>query len=62
MFSRLNNPLSISVGGTGLGLYWAKRIVTLHGGRIKVTSKLGEGSTFTVILPKAPTDDSKDKA
>ena len=61
-FSRLNNPLSISVGGTGLGLYWAKRIVTLHGGRIKVTSKLGEGSTFTVTLPKEPTANDSKKA
>lgn len=50
-FSRLDNPLSVSVGGSGLGLYWAKRIVSLHKGKIKVESALGNGSTFTVHLP-----------
>lgn len=50
-FSRIPNPLSVEVGGTGLGLYWAYKIVRLHGGDIRVKSKLGEGSTFTVVLP-----------
>jgi PAS domain S-box-containing protein len=50
-FSRLDNPLSVTVGGTGLGLYWAKRIVSLHGGNIEVKSKPGEGSIFTIVLP-----------
>lgn len=49
-FSRLPNALSISVGGTGLGLYWAKRIVELHGGSITVRSTKTKGSTFTVTL------------
>lgn len=38
--------------GFGLGLSIADRIVTMHRGRIEVKSKWGEGSTFTVILPK----------
>jgi PAS domain S-box-containing protein len=50
-FSRLANPLSVSVGGTGLGLYWAKRVVELHNGTIEVESSYGEGSEFSVILP-----------
>lgn len=50
-FSRLDNPLSDVVGGTGLGLYWAKRIIDLHGGSIKAESEPGEGSTFTITLP-----------
>jgi PAS domain S-box-containing protein len=50
-FSRIDNPLSIKVGGTGLGLYWAKRIMDLHDGDIKVSTKPGKGSAFTIVLP-----------
>jgi len=50
-FSRVDNPLSITANGTGLGLYWAKKIVDLHRGSIVVTSKPNQGSTFTIILP-----------
>ncbi|MBQ5761604.1 MAG: HAMP domain-containing protein [Clostridia bacterium] len=38
---------------TGLGLAFVQKIVQIHGGKIEVRSKIGEGSTFTVILPKA---------
>jgi PAS domain S-box-containing protein len=50
-FLRLDNPLSIQVGGTGIGLYWAKKIVDLHGGDILLKSQLGKGTTFTVMIP-----------
>jgi len=50
-FSRLPNPLSHKVGGTGLGLYWAKKIVDLHGGDILVSSVPNEGTTFTIRIP-----------
>jgi signal transduction histidine kinase len=52
-FSRVPNPLSIESGGSGLGLYWAERIIKLHNGRIKINSKPGKGSTFSVRLPVA---------
>lgn len=38
-------------GGTGIGLYIVRSLVTAMGGRIDVRSRLGEGSTFTIGLP-----------
>jgi PAS domain S-box-containing protein len=51
-FSRIHNDLSDTVGGSGLGLYWAHKVISLHGGTIKVDSVPGKGSTFTIHLPK----------
>ena len=39
--------------GVGLGLYLAREIAAANGGYIKVASRLGEGSTFSLFLPKA---------
>jgi PAS domain S-box-containing protein len=50
-FVRIHNAMSISASGTGLGLYWAKEIITLHGGTITLNSRLHHGSTFTIQLP-----------
>jgi two-component system, NtrC family, sensor kinase len=42
--------------GTGLGLSVSEGIVAKHGGRIRMTSRVGKGSTFTVILPVTTID------
>lgn len=52
-FSRIDNPLSVKVGGTGLGLYWTQEIIQLHGGVITVDSAVDKGTTFTITLPAA---------
>lgn len=50
-FIRIDNPLSVSIKGTGLGLYWAKKVLDLHGGTISVTSKINVGSVFEISVP-----------
>ncbi|HRJ05960.1 MAG TPA: PAS domain-containing sensor histidine kinase [Candidatus Saccharibacteria bacterium] len=51
-FQRIPNDLSQSVVGSGLGLYWVKKVIELHDGRIEVKSEVGKGTTFTIYLPK----------
>lgn len=50
-FTRIDNVLSDTITGTGLGLYWVKNIIDMHGGSISVASKLKKGSAFTITLP-----------
>jgi two-component system, OmpR family, phosphate regulon sensor histidine kinase PhoR len=50
-FYRVNAAASRAKGGTGLGLAIVKHILNRHRGELSIVSKLGEGSTFTVMLP-----------
>jgi two-component system sensor histidine kinase/response regulator len=51
-FFRVKRREDQKIKGTGLGLSIAKKIVDAHGGSFQVSSELGKGSTFTVLLPK----------
>ncbi len=50
-FGRIPNELSDHVSGSGLGLYWTKKIIDLHGGNITVDSQVGHGTSFHIFLP-----------
>lgn len=54
-FYRVDPARSRITGGTGLGLSIVKHIIATHGGEVKVWSRLGKGSTFTIVLPLAGT-------
>jgi two-component system phosphate regulon sensor histidine kinase PhoR len=53
-FYRVNVAASREKGGTGLGLAIVKHILNRHRGELTIASALGQGSTFSVLLPAAP--------
>jgi signal transduction histidine kinase len=60
-FHQVRNEIQATVSGTGLGLPYARRLVHILGGSITLQSTVGQGSTFTVLLPLKPsTVDNED--
>ena len=50
-FYRVDRSRSRETGGTGLGLAIVKHVMQRHGGSLEVSSKLGQGSCFALVLP-----------
>jgi signal transduction histidine kinase len=51
-FYRVDNSMTRTIGGTGLGLFICRKIVELYNGRIWVESELNKGSIFFINLPR----------
>ncbi|WP_030435669.1 sensor histidine kinase [Actinoplanes subtropicus] len=52
-FHRIEDPMTMRTGGTGLGLFIARRLAQAMGGDLTLDSKVGVGSVFTFSLPLA---------
>ena len=50
-FTQLHTGLTRRYGGTGLGLYICRRLAELLGGRVEVSSVVGQGSIFSLVIP-----------
>ena len=58
-FTQADESMTRKYGGTGLGLVISKRLATLMGGDIHVSSQAGAGSTFTLRLESGPLDEAE---
>jgi signal transduction histidine kinase len=56
-FYRVDKARSRSEGGAGLGLAICQHIAEVHNGKIEVESQVGNGSTFSVLLPLAESNE-----
>lgn len=52
-FGRIVKPETSAIAGVGLGLYLSRELARMHGGDLTVVSRLGEGSAFTLHLPRS---------
>lgn len=59
-FYRVDNSATRTIGGTGLGLFIARKIIELYQGRVWVESELGKGSTFFINLPRLTSQKAQD--
>jgi len=50
-FQQADNSITRKKGGTGLGLAISKRIIEMHGSRVWIDSTVGQGSTFSFVVP-----------
>ncbi len=55
-FTQVDASTTRKYGGTGLGLAISKKIVELFGGKIEVSSEVGKGTTFRILLPARSSD------
>jgi len=60
-FIQIDDALNRRREGTGLGLSMVKELTKIHGGKASVRSKMGEGSTFRIELPKRPESTSLER-
>ncbi|TDQ05581.1 sensor histidine kinase [Labedaea rhizosphaerae] len=61
-FYRVDKARSRATGGTGLGLAIVKHVAANHGGEVKLWSKPGTGSTFTLRVPAQPAEPTTEPA
>jgi two-component system, sensor histidine kinase and response regulator len=59
-YARVESTATRYIGGTGLGLPIVRQIVEMHNGNVWVESRLGEGSTFHVVMPAWPLPEVKE--
>lgn len=59
-FRQVDSSLTRTVGGTGLGLPIAKSLIEMQGGRMMVSSEVGIGSTFSILVPTEAVEEVED--